>query len=321
MARHMNAHAYRWGGHPAKWLAGFIPDIPTPFDADGAIDIDAFAKLCERQIEAGALALVICETAGESASLTPAERGLLIRTAVEISRKRVHVIAGAGSNATNRAVELTKQAAAAGADAILSVVPYYNRPMQEGIHAHFSAVADATALPVILHDCPSRTGRPLADGTLARLACAPQFVGLRDASGDPARVGRLREILPPAFRLLSGDDATTPAFLAEGGDGAISFIANVAPGLCTAIHHHNQRRRFRAARQPHKLMLPLIEACAGEMPAALKYALSLQGLMRSDVRLPLVKLDGMTRTAVADALRQLEARGQPPQLLPMQSSM
>jgi 4-hydroxy-tetrahydrodipicolinate synthase len=247
----MNGPAYRWGGHPAKWLAGFIPDIPTPFDAGGAIDLAAFANLCERQIAAGATALVVCETAGETSTLTPAERTLLIRTATETSRKRVHVIAGAGSNATHQAVELTRQAASAGADAIISVVPYYNRPMQEGIYAHFKAVAEATALPIILHDCPSRTARPMADDTLARLARVSQFVGLRDSTGDVSRVSRLRACLPPSFRLLSGDDAIAPAYLAEGGDGCISQVANIAPELCAAIALHSQHRRWRAARQPH----------------------------------------------------------------------
>ena len=296
---------YRWCGHPAKWLAGFIPDVPTPFDASGAIDLAAFVHLCERQITAGATALVICETAGEASTLTSAERTLLIRTATETSDKRVHVIAGAGSNATGRAVELTRQAAAAGADAIISVVPYYNRPMQEGIYAHFSAVGEATALPIVLHDCPSRTARPLADDTLARLVRSSQFVGLRDGTGDVVRVSRLRACLPLGFRLLSGDDATAPDYLAEGGDGCISEIANVAPELCAAIVSHSLRRHWRAARQVHKRLAPLIEACAREEPAALKYALSLQGLMRPDMRLPLVELDNPAKVAVKDAMEYL----------------
>jgi 4-hydroxy-tetrahydrodipicolinate synthase len=299
----MTQHAipYRWGGNPAKWLTGYIPDIPTPFDASGAVDRESFAKLCERQIEAGAPAIVVGETAGEAATLTPDERQAIIRTANETSRKRVHVIAGAGSNATHQAVENTRQAAAAGADAILSVVPYYNRPMQDGIHAHFCAVADATALPVILHDAPSRTARGLDDDTLVRLARSSQFVGLRDATGDIARVARL----PAGFRLLSGDDTTAPAYLVEGGDGCISYVANVAPELCAAIVLHSLHRRWRAARQPHRRLEPLIAAFARETPAAIKYALSLLGLMRADMRLPLVELDDTAKTAVADAMSLL----------------
>src|ERR1700681_124640 len=220
---------------PAIWLAGTIADLPTPFDDDGRIDLPALARLCERQIEAGASAIVVGETAGEAATLTPAEHDRIIRTAVETARGRVRVIAGAGSNSTHQAIELTRRAEAAGASAVLSVVPYYNKPMQAGIQAHFRAIADSTTLPVILHDIPSRTVRELADDTLARLAESRRFIGLRDGTGDIARPPRLRPLLPAGFRLLSGDDATALAFFANGGDGCISTVSNVAPDLCHAI--------------------------------------------------------------------------------------
>jgi 4-hydroxy-tetrahydrodipicolinate synthase len=300
-----NVVPYRWGGHPAKWLTGFIPDIPTPFNADGSIDFAAFARLCEHQIEAGVHAILICDTAGETSTLTPTERTQLIRTAVQTSGKRAHVIAGAGSNATRQAVELTRQAAAAGADAILSVVPYYNRPMQEGVFAHFRAVADATALPIILHDCPARTARALSDDTLVRLAQSSQFVGLCDSTGDVARVAVLRARLPVGFRLLGGEDATALPFVAAGGDGCISQVVNVAPDLCSAMFAYAQRARWRAARRLYHQILPSIECFARESPAALKYALSLQGLIRADVRLPLVGLDASAKTAAADAIALL----------------
>lgn len=293
--------AYRWGGHPAKWLTGYIPDLPTPFDADGAVDLTALGRLCERQIEAGASAIVVCDLAGEAATLTPAERDAIIRTGVDASRKRVHVIAGAGSNSTGHAVENTKQAAAAGADAILSVAPYYNRPMQEGIDAHFRAVAAATALPIILHDCPTRTARGLSDDTLARLAQSSQLVGLRDGTGDIVRTARLRSLLPAGFRLLSGDDATALAFIAAGGNGCISQVMNIAPQQCAAMLAYGQRARWRGARRLYRQMLPMVEALASDTPAALKYALSLQGLMRPDVRLPLVAADEKAKIAVAKA--------------------
>src|SRR6267378_4456145 len=135
---------------PATWLAGYIPDLPTPFDEDDRIDITAFAKLCERQIEANVSAIVVGETAGEASTLTPAEHDTIVRTAVETARGRVRVIAGAGSNSTSQAIESTRRAEAAGADAVLSVVPYYNNPMQAGIHAHFRAMAGSTTLPIIL---------------------------------------------------------------------------------------------------------------------------------------------------------------------------
>jgi 4-hydroxy-tetrahydrodipicolinate synthase len=199
--------------HPAIWLAGYIPDLPTPFDEAGKLDLAAFAKLCERQIDAGVSAIVVGETAGEAATLTPVEHDAIVRTAVEVAHGRVRVIAGAGSNSTSQAIELTRGAEAAGADAVLSVVPYYNKPMQAGIEAHFRVIAVSTALPIILHDVPSRTIRELSDDTLTRLAKSGQFVGLRDGSGDVTRPMRLESRLPPGFRLVSGDDATALGFI------------------------------------------------------------------------------------------------------------
>src|ERR1700755_822560 len=161
---------------PATWLAGYIPDLPTPFDEADRIDMTAFAKLCERQIESGVSAIAVGETAGEASTLTPVEHDAIVHAAVEIARGRVRVIAGAGSNSTSQAIELTRRAEAAGADAVLSVVPYYNKPMQAGIHAHFRAIAVSTALPIILHDIPSRTIRELSNDTLAGLAESRQFI-------------------------------------------------------------------------------------------------------------------------------------------------
>src|SRR5258708_5433120 len=181
---------------PATWLAGYIPDLPTPFDETGAVDLAAFAKLCERQIEAAVPAIVAGETAGEASTLTPVEHDSIVRAAVEIARGRIRVIAGAGSNSTSQAIELTRRAEAAGADAVLSVVPYYNKPMQAGIYAHFQAIAGSTTLPIILHDVPSRTIREMSDDTLARLAESGPFIRLRDGTGDLTRPMRLRP-LPP----------------------------------------------------------------------------------------------------------------------------
>lgn len=188
--------------NPAAWLAGYIPDLPTPFEETDQIDFNAFAKLFERQIEAGVSAIVVGETAGEASTLTMVEHDCIVRAAVEIAHGRVRVIAGAGSNSTSQAIQLTRRAEAAGADAVLSVVPYYNKPMQTGIHAHFQAIADSTPLPIILHDIPSRAIRELSDDTLARLAESRQFVGLKDATDDIARPLRLRSLVPPGFRLL-----------------------------------------------------------------------------------------------------------------------
>lgn len=291
--------------HPATWLAGYIPDLPTPFGENNAPDLAAFARLCERQIEAGASAIVVGETAGEASTLTPAEHDSIVRAAVEAAHGRVRVIAGAGSNSTSQAIELTRRAEAAGADAVLSVVPYYNKPMQAGIYAHFRAIAVSTSLPIILHDIPSRTIRELSDDTLVRLSKSGQFIGLRDGTGDITRTMRLRPLLPPRFRLLSGDDATALAFIANGGDGCISMVSNVAPELCQAIFSNCRQARLQSARYLQSRLAPLTAALAKESPAALKYALCLLGFMSQSTRLPIVELDDAAKAEVASAIAEI----------------
>ena len=288
------------------WLTGYISDLPTPFDEGGEIDLTAFATLCERQIAAGASAIVVGETTGEASTLTPAEHGAIIRAAVETARGRIHIIAGAGSNSTSQAIELTRRAIAAGADAILSVVPYYNKPMQAGILRHFQAIADSTDLPIILHDIPSRTIRELSDDTLARLAESRQFIGLRDGTGDIARPLRLRPLLPSGFRLLSGDDAAALAFLAYGGDGCISMVSNIAPLLCRAIFSSCRQGRLPSARFLQSRLAPLTTALSKESPAALKYALCLLGFMRPNTRLPIVELAEAAKAEVASAIAEID---------------
>jgi 4-hydroxy-tetrahydrodipicolinate synthase len=289
----------------ATWLAGYISDLPTPFDESGEIDWVAFAKICERQIEAGAAAIVVAETAGEASNLTTTEHDAIVRAAVRIAQGRIRVIAGAGSNSTGQAVELATRAEQAGADAVLSVVPYYNKPMQAGISAHFRAIAGATGLPIILHDIPSRTSRELADDTLARLAESKQFIGLRDGSGDIARPIRLRSLLPAEFRLLSGEDATGLAFLANGGDGSISMISNVAPGLCQAIYSSCRQGRLQSARVLFNRLVRLISSLTRESPAALKFAMCLLGFMHPNTRLPIVELAESAKAEVASALAEI----------------
>ncbi len=286
---------------PSAWFTGFIPDLPTPFDAADAIDLKALATLCERQIAAGVPALVVCETAGEAPTLSPAEQELVIRTAVDVARGRVRIIAGTMSNATGRAVELARRAEAAGADAIMSVVPAYNKPMQEGMLAHFRTVAGSTGLPVILHDVPSRTLRPLADETLLRLVESRQFVGLRDGSCDITRPMRLSRLLPSGFRLLSSDDVSTFGHIASGGDGAISEVVNIAPDLCRTIFSQVRQGRLQSARYLHKRLVPLIACLSRESPAALKYALSMLGLMSPATRLPMVPVDEATQAEITRA--------------------
>ena len=246
-------------GKQVARLSGYAPALPTPFNETGAVDAAAFARLCDMQVHQGATALVVCGTTGEAPTLSTAEQVALIRSAVEIAHGRIPVIAGAGSNATAHAIELTRHAEAAGADAVLSVVPYYNKPTQAGLEAHFSAIAQSTGLPIILYDVPSRTGCGLADETIARLAENRQFIGLKDATGDMSRPPRLRALLGSHFRLLSGDDATALPFLAQGGNGCISVTSNVVPGLC--------RNLFQAYRQgdtasAHRWALPVSKLTA-----------------------------------------------------------
>jgi 4-hydroxy-tetrahydrodipicolinate synthase len=293
------------GRHVAK-LSGYAPALPTPFDDNGDVDGEAFERLCDLQITCGATALVVCGTTGEASTLTPEEQGGLIRIAVAVSRGRVPVIAGAGSNATDHAIASAKDAEAIGADAVLSVVPYYNKPAQAGLYAHFREIAASTGLPMLLYDVPSRTACGLADGTIARLAELPRIIGLKDASGDATRPSRLRTLVGPDFRLLSGDDALGLAFLAQGGDGCISVTSNVVPGLC--------RNMFLAWRQgpatrAQRLARPIAQLTAALFcetnPVALKYALSLFGLMSPRVRLPLVELSDQYKPGIAAILAEL----------------
>jgi len=287
------------GRHVSK-LSGYAPALPTPFDADAEVDTGAFERLCERQIDMGATALVVCGTTGEASTLRPAEHHVLVRIAVDVARGRVPVIAGAGCNCTAHAVELTRDAEAGGADAILSVLPYYNKPVQNGMYAHFRAIAESTGLPIFVYDVPLRTACALANETVARLAEIPNIIGLKDATGDLSRPPRLRRLVGVDFRLLSGDDATALGFLAQGGHGCISVTSNLAPGLC--------RRMFLAYRQGQIGQAQRLADAAGKLTAALfretnpvplKYALSLLGLMSSAVRLPRVEASNQNRAEIA----------------------
>ncbi|SFM17399.1 4-hydroxy-tetrahydrodipicolinate synthase [Bradyrhizobium sp. NFR13] len=300
----------------SAWLHGIIADLPTPFDRHGALDLLTFARLCERQVCAGASAIVVGESAGEADTLTPEERAVLIRTAVSIARGRIHIIAGAGSNCTSRAIAAIRLAQAAGADAVMSVVPYYNRPTADGIAAHFRTILETTSLPVIVHDAPSRCARALTDRTLLDLATSPRLIGLRDDTGDAGRLARLRPLLPAGFRILTGQDIAALSYLLLGGDGVVSAMANVAPQLCRGMYYAARQGCPRYATTISDMLAPL----AGTLPpeqasAAVKFALSLRGLGNAAVRLPLTELTETEQQQIYTAMEAIWA--QPDDALPL----
>jgi 4-hydroxy-tetrahydrodipicolinate synthase len=288
---------------PSHWLGGYVADLPTPFDNRDEIDWPAFEMLCEHQIGSGATAMVVGETMGEASTLSRKERGEIIGAAVRLARGRIAVIAGAGSNTTGQAIELTAIAESAGADAVMSVVPYYNKPTQAGILAHFQSIAAATSLPIVLHDVPSRTARGMSDDTIIRLAESTQFIGLNDAAGGVARLFRLRSRLPSRFRLMCGGDADPLPYHVSGGDGCISSMANLFPDQCHDIHAGCVIGDLIASRDIAARLAGLGALLAGDAPVAtLKYGMSLLGFMNPAVRLPLAGLGDDARKAVAEAM-------------------
>ena len=297
-------------GRHALRLSGYAPALPTPFDGAGELDLPALERLCHRQVDEGACALVVCGTTGEAPTLSRAEHDSVVRAAVRASHGRIPVIAGAGSNSTSQAIELSRDAEAAGADALVSVVPYYNKPTQAGMIAHFRAVAESTGLPIILHDVPARTVCGLADDTIARLAELPQFIGLKDATGDVARPLRLRSLVGSEFRLLSADDATALAFLAQGGDGCISVTSNVAPGLCRAhVLWRGCRAKLHRRSSSQSAVARVTAALQRESdPAPVKYALSTMDLVSPRVRLPLVELSSESRAEIDAVLARVSEK-------------
>ncbi|HVJ51497.1 MAG TPA: 4-hydroxy-tetrahydrodipicolinate synthase [Aliidongia sp.] len=295
-----------------RQLTGYMAALPTPF-RDDTLDEHAFSRLCEWQIGQGTAALVVAGTTGEAPTLSTMEQGRLIRLAAQAARGRVPVIAGAGSNSTRHAIELAELAVSSGADALLCVVPYYNKPTQEGLYGHFSAIHDAVELPVLLYDVPSRTCCSLALDTIVRLAELPRIVGLKDASGDLSRPARLRRALGHEFRLFTGDDATALGFFALGGDGCISVTANVAPRLCAQLHDAWRQGATEEAETASELLVKLTDALFAETsPVPVKYALELMGFMSSQVRLPLCAAAESTRCAVAEVLTRLSLIGPRP---------
>jgi 4-hydroxy-tetrahydrodipicolinate synthase len=285
-------------------LRGSITALITPF-ANGALDEKAFSNLVDWQIKEGSHGLVPMGTTGESPSVSHEEHRQVIRMCVEVTAKRVPVIAGAGSNSTAEAVELTRFAEEVGADAVLSVVPYYNKPTQEGLFQHFSAVAGATELPVILYSVPGRTVVDLTVDTIARLREAhDNIAGVKDATASMERASLQRAKLGPDFVLLSGEDMTALGFNAHGGTGCISVTSNVAPKLCAQFQNACQQGNYAEALTLQDRLMPLHKALFLENnPAGIKYAASKLNLCRNEFRLPVVPVTRANEEAIDAALQ------------------
>jgi len=284
-------------------LNGSLVALITPF-RDGKVDEKAFQSFVEWQIEQGTEGVVPCGTTGESPTLSHAEHKRVVDLCVEVAKGRVPVVAGAGSNSTEEAIDFTRHAKQAGADAALVVTPYYNKPTQEGLYQHYKAIAEAVDLPVIIYNIPPRCVIDMSVGTMARLAKLPNIVGVKDATNDLARPLRTRAAIGPEFSILSGEDVTAIAFMGQGGDGCISVTANVAPRACADMHQAWRRGETATAMKINERLLPLHDALFCETsPAPVKYACALLGKSTPDVRLPLVPASAQAQEQVRSAMR------------------
>jgi 4-hydroxy-tetrahydrodipicolinate synthase len=281
---------------------GSIPALVTPFAA-GRVDLAIFRALVEWQIDEGSNGLVPCGTTGEAATLSFDEQRSLIEAAVDVSRGRVPVIAGCGSNSTAHAIELTKMAKAAGADAALHVPPYYNRPNQEGIYAHLAAVSDLD-FPIVLYNVPARTITDIAVDTMAKLSRLPNVIAVKDATGNLARVSAQREACGEQFVQLSGNDDMALGFNAMGGVGCISVTANVAPRLCSQFQEAMREARWDEALRIQDRLYPLHAALFSDAsPGPVKYAVNrVRPDIPSELRLPMTPPSEASRKAVDAAL-------------------
>lgn len=286
-------------------LTGSMTALITPF-CNGKIDEEAFVRLVEFQIASGTQGLVVCGTTGESAVMTPDEHFRSVELCVRTAAGRVPVIAGTGTNDTQKTVKTTLAAQKAGADAVLIVTPYYNKPSQEGLFRHYRQIHDETDIPVILYNVPSRTGVNLSVETVGRLAKLPRIVGIKDATPDILRPIKLRCVTGRDFSILSGEDATVVAFLAHGGDGCISVTANIAPQLCRRLHDAWAAKDFDTLFTLRDALLPLHEAMFVESnPCPVKYAASLQGFGDGSLRAPLCEISDASKQTVRDAMNAL----------------
>jgi 4-hydroxy-tetrahydrodipicolinate synthase len=283
-------------------LRGSITALVTPF-RDGAVDEEAFRSHIDWQIENGTHGLVPVGTTGESPTLSHREHERVVEICVEAAGGRVPVIAGAGSNSTAEAVAFSRHAEAVGADAVLIVTPYYNKPTQEGLYQHFKAINDAIGLPILIYNIPGRSVIDMAVDTMARLFELKNIVGVKDATANVARVSLQRQAMGPDFVQLSGEDATALGFMAHGGHGCISVTSNVAPRLCSEMQEACLAGDYGAALRVQDRLMPLHTALFVETnPAPAKFALSALGRMSDEVRLPMVPVAERTRATVRSAL-------------------
>jgi 4-hydroxy-tetrahydrodipicolinate synthase len=290
------------------WLRGAATALVTPFGADGAVDEARLRALVERQIAGGVRVLVPCGTTGESATLTADEQRRVIALTCEAARGRARVLAGAGGNATAGAVERAQVARAAGADGVLVVAPYYNKPTQAGLTAHFRAVAAAVpGLPVVLYNVPGRTGSNIEAPTVLGLAReAENVVAVKEASGNLSQIMAILRERPQGFRVLSGDDALTLPLMVLGADGIVSVASNEVPDLMSRLADLAAASKWEDARALHNRLLPLMEANFLESnPGPVKAAMALQGLLEERLRLPLVPVQEKTRLRLREVLQEL----------------
>jgi 4-hydroxy-tetrahydrodipicolinate synthase len=284
-------------------IKGSLPALITPM-RDGKVDEAAFRKFISWQIEQGSHGLVPCGTTGESPTLTHEEHKRVVEICVEEAAGRVPVVAGAGSNSTAEAIALTRHAKAVGADAVLSVTGYYNKPSQEGLYRHFAAIAEAVDIPILLYNIPARAVVEISVETLARLAKLPRIIGVKDATANLMRPTRERNACGKSWRLISGEDGTALGYMAHGGHGCISVTANIAPKLCAEFQDACLRGAFDRARELQDRLMPLHDAMFCEpSPAPVKYGASLLGHCTAQVRLPLVEATDAARARVREAMQ------------------
>ena len=286
-------------------IQGSIVALVTPMNADGSVDLDSMRRLMDWQIEEGTDAFVIVGTTGESPTVNVDEHAELIRVAVEHSGKRVPIIAGAGGNSTAEAIVLTRYSKMAGADATLQVVPYYNKPTQEGMFQHFKSIAEAVDLPVILYNVPGRTVADMSNETILRLSQVKNIIGVKDATGNIARGIDLLRKVPDDFAVFSGDDSTALALMLCGAKGNISVVANVAPKNMHLMCAAAIKGDVETARKLNNLMLPLSQQLFVEPnPIPVKWAMMEMGIIPSGIRLPLVTLSEIYQDGVRKALKE-----------------